>query len=260
MKLPLHPNHSTGFTLADLLALLAVGTRFAEIATGSYGVTVPENLIHVDINPDVFSANYPAKIGLDGDAGSVLRALLAALKQATPRRDVNHALRNQLRDDKQAYRQSWYAHDSKGRVNPVRFFDELRKQTADNALTVVDDGTFENRRGSLTIDDEGTPTQRNVLIEDGIYAATAAASASSGIAAAAGRLKVYVLHPDVDARGMTGKLLDGELVEGHVRVERVDDPVAPGPDVAQVIALEAVGVGVAGEIKPGARPADAEVL
>ena len=48
-----------------------------------------------------------------------------------------------------------------------------------------------------------------LLIEDGIYAATAAASASSGIAAAAGRLKVYVLHPDVDARGMTGKLLDG---------------------------------------------------
>ena len=124
----------------DCDVMLAVGTRFAEIATGSYGVAVPENLIHVDINPDVFSANYPAKIGLDGDAGPVLRALLTALKQATPRRDLNHTLRNQLRDDKQAYRQTWYAHDSKGRVNPVRFFDELRKQTADNALTVVDDG------------------------------------------------------------------------------------------------------------------------
>ena len=35
-------------------------------------------------------------------------------------------------------------------------------------MTVVDDGTIENRRGSLTIDDEGTPTQRTVLIEDGI--------------------------------------------------------------------------------------------
>ena len=32
----------------------------------------------------------------------------------------------------------------------------------------MDDGTFEDRRGSLTIDDEGTPTQRNVLIEDGV--------------------------------------------------------------------------------------------
>ena len=32
----------------------------------------------------------------------------------------------------------------------------------------MDDGTIENRRGSLTIDDEGTPTQRTVLVEDGI--------------------------------------------------------------------------------------------
>ena len=33
---------------------------------------------------------------------------------------------------------------------------------------MVDDGTIASRRGSLTIDDEGTPTSRNVLIENGI--------------------------------------------------------------------------------------------
>jgi TldD protein len=35
-------------------------------------------------------------------------------------------------------------------------------------VTVIDDGAIEHRRGSLTIDDEGTPTRRTVLIEDGI--------------------------------------------------------------------------------------------
>ena len=34
-------------------------------------------------------------------------------------------------------------------------------------VTVVDDGTIEDRRGSLTVDDEGTPSERTVLIEDG---------------------------------------------------------------------------------------------
>lgn len=34
-------------------------------------------------------------------------------------------------------------------------------------MTVVDDGTIDSRRGSLTIDDEGTPSAYNVLIENG---------------------------------------------------------------------------------------------
>jgi TldD protein len=44
----------------------------------------------------------------------------------------------------------------------------MGQQVAAKGVTVVDDGTLTDRRGSLTIDDEGTPTNRTVLIEDGI--------------------------------------------------------------------------------------------
>ncbi|NBX66825.1 MAG: metalloprotease TldD [Proteobacteria bacterium] len=48
------------------------------------------------------------------------------------------------------------------------FTGMMGKKVASDEVTVVDDGTIEGRRGSLTIDDEGTPTQRNVLIENGV--------------------------------------------------------------------------------------------
>jgi TldD protein len=43
----------------------------------------------------------------------------------------------------------------------------MGQQVAAKGVTVVDDGTIAERRGSLTVDDEGTPSARNVLIEDG---------------------------------------------------------------------------------------------
>ena len=48
------------------------------------------------------------------------------------------------------------------------FADLMGERVASKGVTVFDDGTIEKRRGSLTVDDEGTPTQKTVLIEDGI--------------------------------------------------------------------------------------------
>ena len=51
------------------------------------------------------------------------------------------------------------------------FAGRIGQRVAAKGVTVVDDGTIADRRGSLTIDDEGNPTQRTVLIEDGILVA-----------------------------------------------------------------------------------------
>ena len=48
------------------------------------------------------------------------------------------------------------------------FSGKIGEKIASDKCTIVDNGTIANRRGSLTIDDEGTPTQETTLIEDGI--------------------------------------------------------------------------------------------
>ena len=48
------------------------------------------------------------------------------------------------------------------------FSGRIGERVAAPGVTVIDDGTEPGRRGSLTVDDEGTPTERTVLIEDGI--------------------------------------------------------------------------------------------
>ncbi|CAN1503986.1 TldD Predicted Zn-dependent proteases and their inactivated homologs [Methylophilaceae bacterium] len=48
------------------------------------------------------------------------------------------------------------------------FSNKIGQQVAARGITIVDDGTLANRRGSLSMDDEGNPSNRTVLIEDGI--------------------------------------------------------------------------------------------
>ncbi len=124
---------------AECDCLLAAGVRFAELATGSYGLDVPENLIHVDIDSRVFGRNYPAKVAIRGDARAVLEGIAAALGDVEPPRSAARRTRR-IRDDKEAYLARWLSDRSSERVTPGHFFTALRAATPDDMILVVDDG------------------------------------------------------------------------------------------------------------------------
>lgn len=147
-----HPMHTgVGFGASALPAarkafvncdcLLAIGVRFAELATGSYGMNVPEQLIHIDINPQVFHKNYPATLAIEGDAHAILTALEKEFEeesfQAYSDKD---ALKQMIASEKEAYRATWMKTPQDDLVSPGFFFQSLRQQMPDDVLMVVDDG------------------------------------------------------------------------------------------------------------------------
>ena len=119
--------------------MLAVGVRFSEIGTGSFGVTVPENLIHIDINQTVFHKNYPAKIAVQADAKEALGMLSQILKTTAVKRDAKE-LKDLIKKEKQAYLKEWNVPQNKDKVSPGHFFNALTKHTDDDTFFVVDDG------------------------------------------------------------------------------------------------------------------------
>ncbi|HLG14098.1 MAG TPA: thiamine pyrophosphate-binding protein [Blastocatellia bacterium] len=120
--------------------LIAVGVRFSELATGSYGMPIPDNLIHIDINPEVFNKNYPAKITLEADAADALHALLDELKRSDiPPRD-SAGLQQAIKSEKAVFIRSWTDRPIDKLVTPGIFFRELRRRLDDDAYVVVDDG------------------------------------------------------------------------------------------------------------------------
>ncbi|MCP3673685.1 MAG: thiamine pyrophosphate-binding protein [Gammaproteobacteria bacterium] len=144
---PLHAGFSFGPSavpsarnaFANCDCLLVIGTRFAEIASGSFGIEVPKNLIHIDINPDVFNRNYPAKVSIEGDANIITSVLVEQLKAKIKQSD-SKLMQDKIAEDKKAYNDEWLEHDSKDKVNPAAFFNALRAQMDDDSILVVDDG------------------------------------------------------------------------------------------------------------------------
>ncbi len=120
--------------------LLAIGTRFSEIPTGSFGMKVPDELIHIDINEEVFSANYPASLAIKGDAKLVLRVLIKEIKGRLKSAINSDDMIALIARKKSDYQREWFSHDKPDKVNPARYFSALREFMADDDFLVVDDG------------------------------------------------------------------------------------------------------------------------
>lgn len=133
------PASSNAFSKSD--AMLAVGVRFSELATGSYGIKEPKNLIHIDINPKVFDKNYRTVLSIEADAVEALKAIyeeLESRKWSSPRQ--MDALGERIKKDEIKYLEGWLKDKKTDMVSPGHFFESLQRLTADDAKVVVDDG------------------------------------------------------------------------------------------------------------------------
>ncbi len=120
--------------------LLAVGVRFSELATGNFGMKTPENLIHIDINAEVFNKNYNAKITIEGDSKQVLLAIIKEMASRNKSPKNYSVLANEIKKDKEEYKKSWLKKANEQMVSPGFFFHTLRNSLNDDAIVVTDDG------------------------------------------------------------------------------------------------------------------------
>jgi acetolactate synthase-1/2/3 large subunit len=117
--------------------LLAIGCRFSEVATGSYGMNPPDALIHVDINPDVIGKNYATELAVACDAQLLVESLLGVLEGARPWGPLAEAIAR----GRNAVELAWARDDREhGEVNPYPFFAALQRHCREDVVFATDSG------------------------------------------------------------------------------------------------------------------------
>jgi len=123
----------------DCDVMLAIGCRFAEVGTGSWGFMPPPTLVHVDINPEVFNRNFPAAVAVESDAAAFVTALLPLVNGRGEWGDVAEHMTAGHRD----LRETWLRDRSETRVTPAVLFETLQRVSPDAIYTTDSgNGTF----------------------------------------------------------------------------------------------------------------------
>jgi len=115
--------------------MLAIGCRFAEVGTGSYGFTPPPTVVHVDINPEVFGRNVPATLAVEADAAAFLEALLPLVDD----RGQWGEAAEQIANGHRLVHEEWKRETSAARVTPAALFAALQR-LAPEAIYATDSG------------------------------------------------------------------------------------------------------------------------
>jgi acetolactate synthase-1/2/3 large subunit len=115
---------------------LAIGCRFSEVGTGSYGMQPPGKLIHVDIDPSVLGRNYPADLPVVSDAASFVASLLPHLTS----RSMDDSLRRDIRSGHEEVRQGWTTPDHSEGVYPPHLLEIVQKLVGNDAIYTTDSG------------------------------------------------------------------------------------------------------------------------
>jgi acetolactate synthase-1/2/3 large subunit len=115
---------------------LAIGCRFGEVGTGSYGLEPPRPLLHVDIDPAVPGRNYETDVSVAADAAAFMRALLPRLSQ----RQRDDQLRAAIREGHERVWRDWLSHGVADRVSPPRLLRALQEAFGPDAVFTTDSG------------------------------------------------------------------------------------------------------------------------
>ena len=115
---------------------LAIGCRFSEVGTGSYGLEIPGKLVHVDIDPTVLNKNYRADLPMVADAA----LFVAALLDQCPARREDGELRESIRTGHAKVWSGWDAPADAERVTPPQLLKAVQQLAGSTAIYATDSG------------------------------------------------------------------------------------------------------------------------
>jgi acetolactate synthase I/II/III large subunit len=115
---------------------IAIGCKFGEVGTGSYGMTPREPLVHVDIDASVLNRNFQTPHAFAMDARVAVEGLLARLSE---HRSPDVALREKIQLGHVQVAKQWAA-QAKERVSPPRLLKALQDRFGSDAIFTADSG------------------------------------------------------------------------------------------------------------------------